>query len=206
MITGDDIYLNDESLRREGFDPLAGVDEAGRGPIAGPVVAAAVVLKGNVRIEGLKDSKRLTAGQRESLFWEILAIAEDIGVGVVDADEIDRLNIYRATKKAMMMAVDDLGNRPALLVIDAMELSLPIEQVSMVRAESKSASVAAASIIAKVTRDRLMEHFHSLFPVYGFGVHKGYATRDHLKMLETYGPCSIHRNSFSPVSSLRLPF
>jgi len=201
-------YAYDDRLRAEGLAPLAGVDEAGRGPLAGPVVASAVVLPpdAGARIPGLRDSKRLTPAQRESLFWDILAAAEDIGVGIVDAAEIDRINIYRAAKKAMVTAVEDLSAPPRALVIDAMELPLDLRQVSMPRAESVSASVAAASIVAKVTRDRLMDHFHALYPLYGFCRHKGYATRMHLEMLGRHGPCPIHRRSFSPVAALRLPY
>ncbi len=203
-----DPYTYDDRLRSEGHAPLAGVDEAGRGPLAGPVVAAAVVLPpdAGARIPGLRDSKRLSPAQREALFWDILAGADAVGVGVVGPEEIDRINIYQAAKKAMIAAVEDLGKEPRLLVIDAMELPLELRQVSMPRAESVSASVAAASIIAKVTRDRLMDHFHALYPAYGFGKHKGYATRMHLEMLGTHGPCPIHRRSFSPVSAMNLPF
>lgn len=205
-MASEDPYTYDDRFRAEGYYSLSGVDEAGRGPLAGPVVASAVVLPPGVRIAGLKDSKKLSPKQREALFWEILTEAEDIGVGVVGPEEIDRINIYRATKQAMITAVEDLGKAPSILIIDAMELSLKIKQVSMPRAESISASVAAASIIAKVTRDRLMEHFHSLYPVYGFRKHKGYATRMHIEMLEKHGPCPIHRRSFSPVAALSLPF
>jgi len=205
-VASEDPYTYDDRFRAQGCTPLSGVDEAGRGPLAGPVVASAVVLPPGVRIPGLKDSKKLSPKQREALFWEILTEAEDIGVGVVGPEEIDRINIYRATKQAMITAIEDLGKAPRILIIDAMELPLKIKQVSMPRAESISASVAAASIIAKVTRDRLMEHFHSLYPAYGFKKHKGYATRMHIEMLEKYGPCPIHRRSFSPVAALGLPF
>ena len=199
-------YTYDDSFRTQGYTPLSGVDEAGRGPLAGPVVASAVVLPSGLRIAGLKDSKKLSPKQREALFLEILSKAEDIGVGIVGHEEIDRINIYRATKQAMITAIEDLTNTPGILIIDAMELPLKIKQVSMPRAESISASVAAASIIAKVTRDRLMDHFHSLYPAYGFNKHKGYATRMHMEMLEKHGPCPIHRRSFSPVAALSLPF
>ena len=202
----EDPYTYDDSFRAQGYAPLSGVDEAGRGPLAGPVVASAVVLPPGVRIPGLKDSKKLSPKQREALFLEILSKAEDIGVGIVSPEEIDRINIYRATKQAMITAIEDLANAPGILIIDAMELPLKIKQVSMPRAESISASVAAASIIAKVTRDRLMDHFHSLYPAYGFKKHKGYATRMHMEMLEKHGPCPIHRRSFSPVAALSLPF
>ena len=205
-MASEDPYTYDDRFRAQGYTHLSGVDEAGRGPLAGPVVASAVVLPSGLRIAGLKDSKKLSPKQRDALFWEILSGAEDIGVGIVGPEEIDRINIYRATKQAMITAIEDLANAPGILIIDAMELPLKIKQVSMPRAESISASVAAASIIAKVTRDRLMEHFHSLYPAYGFKKHKGYATRMHMEMLEKHGPCPIHRRSFSPVAALSLPF
>lgn len=205
-IMDNDIYLYDEEYRRDGFSPLAGLDEAGRGPLAGPVVAAAVVLPSSVTIKGLKDSKKVRARLRESLFWEILTLAEDFGIGIVGSKEIDRINIYQAARKAMTLAVNDLSNPPGLLVIDAMTLPLSVKQISITRAESVSASVAAASIMAKVTRDRLMEGYHSIYPLYDFAAHRGYGTKKHLEMLETHGPCDIHRRSFEPVSRLKLPF
>lgn len=201
-----DPFEYDEALRADGSPVIAGIDEAGRGPLAGPVVAAAVVLPSGTKIDGLKDSKKVSPKKREALFWEVLSVSADLGIGVIEPRDIDRLNIYRATQHAMCMAVEDLRIRPDTLVIDAMKLPLHIKQISMPRAEDVSASVAAASIVAKVTRDRLMEHFHTLYPQYGFGRHKGYGTREHLKMIEDYGPCPIHRMSFAPLSSLNLPF
>jgi ribonuclease HII len=201
-----DPFNYDQKLREDGLIPLAGLDEAGRGPLAGPVVASAVILSPGGTIEGLKDSKKLNQKQRSDLFWDILCSAEDIGIGIVDSDEIDRINILRATRKAMTMAVKELGSLPQLLIIDAVTLPLQVKQISFPKAEDISASVAAASIVAKVTRDRLMDHYHQLYPVYGFHKHKGYGTREHLEKLHIHGPCPIHRRSFSPISSPSLPF
>ncbi len=201
-----DIYQHDSSLREEGFRVLAGVDEAGRGPVAGPVVAAAVVLPDHVRINRLRDSKKVPEKERETLFRDILCLAEDIGVGVVGHDEIDRLNILRATRKAMQSAVKDLRLAPDLVVIDAVTLpSLEVRQISFFKAESKSASVAAASIVAKYVRDAIMLRYHEVYPAYNFRKNKGYCTAEHMEMIRLYGPCPIHRKSFRQVMSLPLP-
>lgn len=186
---------------------MAGIDEAGRGPLAGPVVAAAVVLPPAGRIEGLRDSKKVPEKERESLFWDVFCSCIDIGVGVVESETIDNLNILKATRLAMKLAVEDLSSRPDLLLIDAVKLmSVNIKQISLVKGESQSASIAAASIIAKVVRDRIMEHYDSLYPAYGFAKHKGYPTKDHIRSIALHGPCPIHRKSFQHVMSLSLPF
>lgn len=202
-----DIYRHDEDLRNNGFQRLAGIDEAGRGPLAGPVVAAAVVLKENTRIKGLRDSKKVPEKERESLFIEIQDTALDIGIGIVNHEDIDRINILRASKLAMKLAVDNLSELPDFLVIDAVTLpSVPIKQTSPIKGESVSASVAAASIIAKVTRDRLMLEYHNQYPQYNFNKHKGYSTKEHMELIQLYGPCPIHRKSFCKVMTLELPF
>ena len=202
-----DIYQYDQSLRKRGFRWVAGVDEAGRGPLAGPVVAAAVVLDKGVRIAGLRDSKTIPEKERESLFSLIHSLAAAIGTGIVEPGDIDRLNILRATRQAMAIAIGNLSVTPDMLVIDAVSLpSIRIRQSSPVRAESISASVAAASIVAKCTRDNIMREYHDKYPAYNFRKHKGYATREHLDMLRLYGPCPIHRKSFFRVMSLELPF
>ena len=202
-----DLYEHDSSLREEGHAVLAGIDEAGRGPLAGPVVAAAVVLPNRPRIRRLRDSKKVPEKEREILFREILSVATDIGVGVVGHEEIDRLNILRATQKAMRLAVGDLHRAADLLVIDAVILpSLSVRQLSFFKAESKSASVAAASIIAKYVRDTIMLKYHEIYPEYNFRKHKGYCTREHMEMIRLYGPCPVHRRSFRQVKSLPLPF
>lgn len=200
------LFEYDELLRKQYPGPLAGIDEAGRGPIAGPVVAASVVFPSNCFIEFLKDSKKLTYSQREILFKEITHSALAIGIGIVQPEEIDRINIYQATIKAMTLAVDSLSIKPKILMIDAMKLPLSIKQISLPRAEDLSASVAAASIVAKITRDRIMEEHDREYPEYGFSRHKGYATKEHIERLKRFGPCPIHRTSFSPVSTLKLPF
>ncbi len=202
-----DIYRYDESLRRKGFKRIAGIDEAGRGPLAGPVVASAVVMPPMKKIEGLRDSKKVAAKERESLFFEILSCCLDVGIGIIEADEIDRINILRATMRAMEEAVKDLSTEPDLLLIDALNVpGIHIKQISPIKGESVSASIAAASIIAKVVRDRLMRQYHQVYPEYGFEKHKGYCTKEHIENLLNYGPCQIHRKSFEKVMSLTLPF
>jgi ribonuclease HII len=202
-----DIYRYDESLRKKGFLRIAGIDEAGRGPLAGPVVAAAVILKEGIRIERLRDSKKVPEKERETLFYQVKSSSIDIGIGIVGPEEIDRINIVRATQHSMQLAVKDLSTPPDILIIDAMYLpSIPVRQISFIRGESISASVAAASIIAKFTRDKIMLNYHQQYPEYNFKKHKGYSTREHLDMLRLCGPCPIHRKSFYGVKSLELPF
>ncbi|HEY8499747.1 MAG TPA: ribonuclease HII [Clostridia bacterium] len=183
--------------RSSGFVNIAGIDEAGRGPLAGPVVAACVMLPEDLVIDGLDDSKKLTASMRDKLFDIIVEKAVAYGIGMVQHDEIDRINILNATKKAMMIAVSNLSVKPDYLIIDAVELPLPIRQLSVCKADSLSVSVAAASIIAKVTRDRWMERIHKEYPQYGFDQHKGYGTQLHINAIKEYGLCPIHRRSFT---------
>ncbi|RMG73630.1 MAG: ribonuclease HII [Nitrospirae bacterium] len=202
----EDLFNFDEQLRKKEGAVIAGIDEAGRGPLAGPVVASAVVLPEGTFIEGLRDSKRLNPRQREVLYERIKKTALSIGTGIVEPADIDRINIYQATIKAMLKAIKELELTPDLLVIDAMRLPVDIKQIVLKKAEDISASVAAASVIAKVTRDRIMQECHKRYPAYGFDRHKGYATREHLEALKRLGPCPVHRRSFSPVSSLKLPF
>ncbi len=202
-----DIYQFDESLRKKGFLRIAGIDEAGRGPLAGPVVAAAVVLKESARIAGLRDSKKVPEDERASLFYELQNNCLDIGTGIVGHEDIDRLNILRATRLSMQLAVENLSELPDLLIIDALSLPLvPIIQLSPIKGENISASVAAASIIAKYTRDKIMLDYHRQYPQYNFEKHKGYSTKEHLEMIRIYGPCPIHRKSFFRVMTLELPF
>lgn len=200
-----DIFEHDESLRIKGFSRIAGIDEAGRGTLAGPVVAAAVILKKEDRIERLRDSKKIPEKERQYLFNKIQNAAIDIGIGIVGSQEIDRLNILRATKIAMQQAIENLSFTPDLLIIDAISLTVPIKQLSPIKGEDKSASVAAASIVAKCIRDNIMRDLHLQYPDYNFERHKGYSTKEHLKMLKIYGPCAIHRKSFHRVMSLELP-
>jgi len=201
-----DIFEHDESLRKKGFSIIAGIDEAGRGTLAGPVVAAAVVLREGERIDRLRDSKKVPEKEREYLFNKIHNASIDIGIGIVGSEEIDRVNILRATKLAMQQAVGNLSMTPDLLVIDAVSLAaMPIKQLSPIKGEDKSASVAAASIVAKCVRDNIMRDLHLQYPEYNFDRHKGYSTKEHLDMLKIYGPCAIHRKSFQRVMSLELP-
>jgi ribonuclease HII len=202
-----DIYQHDESFRKKGFLRTAGIDEAGRGPLAGPVVAAAVILKEGVRIAGLRDSKKVPEKEREPLFSEVRNAALDIGIGIVGPEDIDRLNILRATRFAMKLAVENLSSPPDFLIIDAVSLPLvSIEQIHPIKGENVSASVAAASIIAKVTRDRIMTECNTQYPQYHFDRHKGYSTKEHMELIQLYGPCPIHRKSFCKVMTLELPF
>ncbi|BCB96686.1 ribonuclease HII [Dissulfurispira thermophila] len=209
-LTSIDPYEYDESIRKNGFGIIAGIDEAGRGPVAGPVVAAAVILPCGVRIEGIRDSKKIPEKEREILFYEILLNALCIGIGIVDANVIDRINILRATRQAMYAALVDLTNnmsiRPDIILIDALTIpSMDVKQMSIIKGDAKSASIAAASIIAKVVRDGIMKSYHSIYPQYGFDKHKGYATKAHLDKINKYGPCPIHRKSFQKVMDLVLP-
>jgi ribonuclease HII len=201
------IYQHDEAFRKRGYPFIAGIDEAGRGPLAGPVVAAAVILPADGTIDGLRDSKKVPEQERENLFWKILSVSLDIGVGIVEHDEIDRINILQATKLAMQKAVAELHMTPDMLLIDAVTLpALNLKQYAIIKADSKSASVAAASLIAKYTRDRIMLRYHTLYPEYNFRQHKGYCTKEHVRLLDLYGPCGIHRKSFRKVTERNLPF
>jgi ribonuclease HII len=181
---------------------VAGVDEAGRGPLAGPVVAAAVMLQPDRMIEGLDDSKRLKLEERIRLFAEIGRHARAVGVGIVDAPTIDRINILEATGLAMRLALKGLGIEPDLVLTDWVELTgLECPQRNLVHGDQRSATVAAASIVAKVTRDRIMEKADRDFPQYGFARHKGYPTEEHRLMLARHGPCPLHRRRFRGVVS-----
>ncbi|HSX10770.1 MAG TPA: ribonuclease HII [Chlamydiales bacterium] len=191
-------------LKAEGFQRIAGIDEAGRGPLAGPVVAAACILPPEALFAGLNDSKQLKPEQRELLFAEIVSCPHLLyGIGIVDVKTIDRVNILQATFLAMRKAVESLPAQPDYLLIDGNQLphfDIPTE--SLVEGDSLSVSIAAASIIAKVTRDRIMAELDAKWPRYGFRKHKGYATEEHLEAIHKWGPCSIHRKSFDPVKSM----
>ena len=185
---------------KTGVTRLAGIDEAGRGPLAGPVVAAAVIIGPERRIKGLADSKLLTAEQRDALFERITERAVAIGVGIVDHETIDRINILQATRRAMIEALAALSVAPDFVITDFVALrDLTCPQRNLVDGDARCASVAAASIIAKVTRDRLMLEADRTFPEYGFARHKGYATPEHLAALDRLGPCPLHRRTFSGV-------
>lgn len=189
----------ERSLYERGVRYIAGVDEVGRGPLAGPVVAAAVILPQDVFLPHLDDSKKLSETKREQLFSVIQQTALAIGIGVVCAREIDELNIYEATKKAMIEAVRSLSVVPEHILIDAMHIPLSISQTSIIRGDAHSASIAASSIIAKVTRDRMMKRLGEKYPQYGFERHMGYGTKEHLQAIEQYGVIEEHRRSFAPI-------
>jgi ribonuclease HII len=200
------IFSFDEKTRNT-FPVIAGIDEAGRGPLAGPVVAAAVILpKGHI-IDGLRDSKKVLEDKRKKLFWEIVCCAENIGVGITDTDIIDQTNILKATRVAMENAIKDLTRRPDMLLIDAVTLPnvTGITQQPIIKGETVSASIAAASIIAKIVRDDIMFAYHREYPLYNFSKHKGYSTKEHIECLRLHGPCSIHRKSFKKVMDIELP-
>ena len=193
-------YRYEAQAWRTGVTLIAGVDEAGRGPLAGPVVAAAVIIAPDRRIKGLADSKVLTPEQREALFHVISERAVGVGVGIVDHETIDRINILQATKVAMAEALAQLTVRPDLVITDFVALrDLACPQKNLVDGDARCATVAAASIVAKVTRDRLMVEADHRFPVYGFARHKGYATPEHLAALDRWGPCPLHRRTFAGV-------
>ncbi|HXV67719.1 MAG TPA: ribonuclease HII [Nitrospira sp.] len=195
----------EQEARRCGYRRIAGIDEAGRGPLAGPVVAAAAILPVRCRLAGINDSKQLPEAERERLYTLIIEKAVGVGVGSADAGEIDSLNILEATRRAMQRAVQNLVPSPDYLLIDAVALpAIPVPGRSIIKGDALSFSIAAASIIAKVTRDRLMAAYHEAFPQYNFLKHKGYGTEDHLVRLTRYGPCAIHRRTFAPVRQASL--
>lgn len=194
----------EKKLKRQGYELVAGVDEVGRGPLAGPLVAASVVLPSDVNLPGLNDSKLLSAGQREKLFTLIRACAVAIGIARVGHKVIDRIGIGVANYLAMKLAVENLGLLPGYLLIDGgrHKVDLPIPQIGITGGDRKVASIAAASIIAKVTRDRLMVKYHAKYPDYGFNQHKGYGTKKHLERINRFGICPLHRKSFYPISAM----
>ena len=185
----------------QGFRNISGVDEAGRGPLAGPVVAAAVIFSPNIDIVDLDDSKKLSPKKREELFPEIQERATAYGVAVIGHKIIDEINILQAARLAMKQAVDQLNPIPDLLLIDGnQKIESSIDQWAIVKGDSKSLSIAAASVLAKVTRDRIMDDYHKLYPQYAFNRHKGYGTKLHRTLIQEYGPCPIHRSKFKGVS------
>ncbi|MBN9652830.1 ribonuclease HII [Halobacillus sp. GSS1] len=192
----------EEDLFQRGFTQVAGIDEAGRGPIAGPVVAGAVILPRDYYLAGLNDSKKLSLKSREAYFERIKADA-DWGVGIVTNKEIDQINIYQASKLAMKRAVEDLSGKPEHLLIDAMELdAISSPQTKLIKGDERSVSIAAASVIAKVTRDRMMAEIDERYPMYEFRNNQGYGTKPHVEALKNHGPCPIHRKTFAPVKDL----
>ena len=196
----------ERELYAEGYELIAGVDEAGRGPLAGPLVIAAVILPKDVFISGLNDSKQLSAAKRDMLYNEVMAKALDIEVNIVSVSNIDELNIYSATQQGMAQVLENLHCRPQAALIDAMPVKVPGMKIeSVVHGDALSASVAAASIIAKVTRDRIMERLDLVYPAYGFAHNKGYGSGAHMQAVREQGATRWHRRSFEPVKSMQLP-
>lgn len=200
-------FTIEAGFHRDGLLPVAGIDEAGRGPLAGPVVAAAVILPSGGAIDGLDDSKKLGVTKREKLYEAITTHSEIVwAIGIADCREIDRHNILRATHFAMARAADGLAVEPAICLIDGLPVPMfPRRSHAVIKGDSISLSIAAASIIAKVTRDRIMARLDVEFPQYGFAAHQGYGTKTHLEALRVHGPCPQHRRSFRPVAQLTLP-
>ena len=192
----------EKELYAQGIDLIAGVDEVGRGPLAGPVVAAAVILPKACKIPGLNDSKKIPKSKHKEIYEAVLQNAIAIGIGIKDNQVIDQVNIYEATKLAMMEAIGQLEPQPQHLLIDAMKLDLPISQTSIIKGDANSLSIAAASIVAKVTRDHMMEEFDKEYPGYDFAQNAGYGTAKHLAGLDKLGVTPIHRRSFEPVKSM----
>lgn len=200
LVQETDTFSFELELYRQGYLGVVGVDEVGRGPLAGPVVAASVILPRGCDYSRFIDSKKLTPGRREELARELSEIGAAIGVGLVSEQKIDRLNILQASLLAMQRSVENLGQRPDFLLVDGkFPVPLAVPQCALVKGESRSASIAAASIIAKVTRDDLMRRYHLQYPQYGFHKHMGYPTAEHRQALATHGPCPLHRRSFRGV-------
>jgi ribonuclease HII len=195
------LWIYESEQYSKGYSMVGGIDEAGRGPLAGPVVAASVVIPESALsdgiLEGLNDSKKLSSGQRDILFDKIMTCALSCGVGIVDSVTIDKINILNATKLAMKKAYFSMVRKPDFLLIDALKVEqIPVKQQQIIKGDSKSASIAAASIIAKVTRDRILDELDIKFPKYGFSRHKGYGTAEHINAIREYGVTPIHRLSF----------
>lgn len=192
----------ESDLYNNGINFIAGIDEVGRGPLVGPVVTAAVILPKDFYDERINDSKKLTEKKRELLYDVIMENALSVGVGMSSPEVIDEINILNATKKAMVEAVNNLSIKPEHLLIDAVKLDIDIPQTSIIKGDAKSQSIASASIIAKVTRDRMMLELDKKYPMYDFKHNKGYGTKKHIEALYKYGPLKEHRKSFAPVSEL----
>ena len=190
----------ENETRKQGHEIIAGIDEAGRGPLAGPVVAASVILPENCRVEGLNDSKKLSEKKRNLIFQIIRKKAVAIGIGITYENIIDQINILQAARAAMADSVSRLSCKPDFLLIDGnQKIPSIITQLTIKKGDALSSSIAAASVIAKVTRDRMMLHYDGIYPQYGFSRHKGYGTQDHLKNISKFGPCKIHRKTFKGV-------
>ena len=188
----------EEEWHKKGFELICGIDEAGRGPLAGPVVVASVIMPKNSKIEGVNDSKKISEKKREKLYEEITNTAISWSVGIIDQNEIDEINILNATKEGLTESLKELTKKPDLILVDALEkidtLGIPYEAI--IKGDAKCYSIAAASIIAKVTRDRIMRQWAEVYPEYGFEKHKGYGTKAHIEAIREFGICPLHRKSF----------
>ena len=189
----------ENDLRKKGFQYICGIDEAGRGPLAGPVVVASVIMPTDSMIEGVNDSKKVSEKKREKIYEQILEEAISYGVAIIGQDEIDEINILNATKKGLTISLQELTLKPDLILVDALNgidtMGIPYD--SVIKGDAKCYSIAAASIIAKVTRDRIMREWDKIYPEYGFEKHKGYGTAAHIAAIREYGLCPIHRRSFT---------
>ena len=192
----------EKELYKAGYQTIAGIDEVGRGPLAGPVVAAAVILPPGCKIKGLNDSKKIPKKKHQEIYQAVLDKALAVGIGLIDNEGIDQVNIYEATKLAMKEALSKLSLKPDYLLIDAMKLDIDIPQESIIKGDANSLSIAAASIVAKVTRDKLMADYDKEYPGYDFAQNAGYGTKSHLQGLEQNGVTPIHRKTFEPVKSM----
>ena len=190
---------HENELIEKGFKTICGIDEAGRGPLAGPVVVASVIMPANSMIEGVNDSKKISEKKREKIYDQILEEAVSYGIAIIGQDEIDEINILNATKKGLTVSLQELTEKPDLIVVDALNgidtMGIPYE--SIIKGDAKCYSIAAASILAKVTRDRIMREWDKIYPEYGFEKHKGYGTAAHIAAIKEHGLCPIHRRSFT---------
>ncbi len=193
------MYEYEEQLYNQGIKLIGGIDEVGRGPLIGPVVTACVILPKNYVLDGLTDSKKLSEKKREKFYEILMKDAISIGIGIVDEKEIDKVNIYQATKEAMAQAVDNMKIKPEHILVDAMPLELEIPTTSIIKGDAKSITIAAASVIAKVTRDRMLDELDKIYPMYDLKHNKGYPTKKHLEAISKYGITKYHRLSYGPV-------
>ena len=195
----EDLYIYEKDLINNGITLIGGIDEVGRGPLVGPVVASCVILPVNYKLEGLTDSKKLTEKKRNEFYDILMKDAVSIGIGIIDEKRIDEINIYEATKEAMISAVNNMDIKPEHVLIDAMKLDINIPSTSIIKGDSKSLSIAAASVIAKVTRDRMLDELDQKYPMYDFIHNKGYPTKKHLEAIKEYGIIEEHRKTYGPV-------
>ena len=195
----EDLYIYEKDLIKQNIKLIGGIDEVGRGPLVGPVVAACVILPLNYKLEGLTDSKKLSEKKREKFFEILKKDAISIGVGIIDEKKIDEVNIYEATKLAMTEAYNKMKIKPEHVLIDAMPLELPVPTTSIIKGDAKSLTIAAASVIAKVTRDHMMDELHEKYPYYNFKKNKGYPTKEPVEAINKYGIIKEHRKTYGPV-------